>query len=82
MNVISPRITEMLSHWKNHHWAKSNLSNDDNDFYKSIRMKPLSVSTTSFTGNDIIYYKSSKVIPWGSSMISISQYKKNLKKRK
>jgi hypothetical protein len=58
------------------------LSNDDTEFHKAIRMSPLKVATTSFTGSDVIYYKSSKVVPWNGSMISVAQYKKNLANRK
>lgn len=79
---MNDRIKSMVEHWKKYHWAKSNLSNDDTDFYKAIRMSPLKVATTSFTGSDVIYYKASKVVAWNGSMISVSQYKKNLKNRK
>ncbi len=79
---MNDRIKSMVEHWKKYHWAKSNLSNDDTDFYKAIRMSPLMVATTSFTGSDVIYYKASKVVAWNGSMISVSQYKKNLKNRK
>lgn len=80
--IMNDRIKSMVEHWKKYHWAKSNLSNDDTEFYKAIRMSPLKVATTSFTGSDVIYYKASKVVAWNGSMISVSQYKKNLKNRK
>ena len=79
---MTERIRIMVSYWKKYHWAKSNLLNNDKDFFKPIRMSPVKVATTSFNGQDIIYYKFTKVKPWVGSMIDISKYKEIVKKRK
>lgn len=79
---MTARISSMVEHWNKYHWAKSNLTNDDSDFFKAIKRTSFNTASTSFTGTDIVYYKSTKVVPWVGSMITIAQYKKNLKKRK
>ena len=78
---MEKRIKEMVDHWKKEHWAKSNINNDDAEFFKAIKRSSFNTATTSFTGNDIVYYKATKVVPWVGSMIPISRYKKFINNR-
>jgi DNA repair protein RadC len=55
------RIEEMVEHWNRCGWAGSHINNDDSEFFDIIDKTPMSVSTTSFTGNDIKYYDEDRV---------------------
>ena len=65
------RIQKMLENWQQFGWAKSHISENDAEFFKLINQTPFETNTTSFTGNDIVYYQSQKVTPRNGSMIKI-----------
>lgn len=65
------RINEMVKHWKKTGWAKSHIDNNDDLFFNKIKKSPMELSTTSFTGNDIIYYDENKVYPKTGSMVKV-----------
>jgi hypothetical protein len=69
------RIDEMVSNYKSHHWAKSQIGNDDAEFFKRAGLNTDEVGITSFTGNDLVYYDIDKVYPRGGSMIPIHTQK-------
>jgi len=50
------RILKMVTSWKKEGRAFSNVKNNDNAFFKAIKISPMKVGMTSQTGNDIIYY--------------------------
>jgi hypothetical protein len=79
--TVTPRIKRMIADWKKGGWASSRISNDDTDFFEGIGASEKYVAIASFTGNDVQYYDSRKLIAWGSSIIPLSKYKAIQRKR-
>ena len=50
------RIDTMVNEWNKSKTAHSNVSNDDAEFFEKIGISPMSIGTSSSTGNDIFYY--------------------------
>ncbi len=65
------RILEMVKHFKKHHWASSNVDNDDTAFFEQINISPMEIGTSSSTGMDIKYYDVEKVIPKHGGFVKI-----------
>lgn len=73
--IVSPRIKRMIEDWKKDHWTSSRISNDDTDFFIGIGKRYDSVGVISYTGNDVQYYNTSKLVPWGMGLITKSKYR-------
>lgn len=70
-SVDDKRINDMVDHWRKYHWAKSHVDNKDSKFFDKIGLDYDEVGISSFTGNDIEYYDTTKVKPHNGSMIPI-----------
>ncbi|WP_046756625.1 hypothetical protein [Kordia jejudonensis] len=80
--TVTPRIKKMIADWKKDGWTSSRISNDDSDFFDGIGASYNHLDVASFTGNDVQYYDSRKLIAWGSSIITLAKYKAIERKRK